>query len=59
MLFTQKADSFNPRTREGCDTSGDPSVIDSLCFNPRTREGCDFLVFATRPIILAFQSTHP
>ena len=35
-------DNFNPRTREGCDSSIILSVFwSSRHFNPRTREGCD------------------
>ena len=33
---------FNPRTREGCDSSYTASpAFTALYFNPRTREGCD------------------
>ena len=33
---------FNPRTREGCDSSALPTMpVAGLYFNPRTREGCD------------------
>ncbi len=33
---------FNPRTREGCDTSSLNAIAPiGLDFNPRTREGCD------------------
>jgi len=32
---------FNPRTREGCDPKGTPSLNGLKSFNPRTREGCD------------------
>ncbi len=41
-------DSFNPRTREGCDFQPQTLLTIALCFNPRTREGCDsetFFVF--------------
>ena len=34
--------SFNPRTREGCDSNPYPPPTFPACFNPRTREGCDF-----------------
>ena len=33
--------SFNPRTREGCDTSSSALQWQNCSFNPRTREGCD------------------
>ena len=39
-----KNDSFNPRTREGCDRSQPRYHPGLYCFNPRTREGCDFNV---------------
>jgi len=36
--------SFNPRTREGCDTHQFPRLMLGIrSFNPRTREGCDNL----------------
>ena len=37
----RRAGSFNPRTREGCDSKS--MIVPSLVrgFNPRTREGCD------------------
>ena len=36
--------NFNPRTREGCDTSDGAIRSTLLNFNPRTREGCDLYV---------------
>ncbi len=42
QVFLRRADScFNPRTREGCDTTSAALDRDDDCFNPRTREGCD------------------
>ena len=32
---------FNPRTREGCDSTNLSNLTQHLYFNPRTREGCD------------------
>ena len=36
-----KLSSFNPRTREGCDTVRYAACQLRMRFNPRTREGCD------------------
>ena len=33
--------NFNPRTREGCDSSARKLCTQLFYFNPRTREGCD------------------
>ncbi len=46
MMMT-KLLSFNPRTREGCDTQQGTTALDGQRFNPRTREGCDPNFFAT------------
>ena len=35
--------SFNPRTRTGCDFEESRDAITLLSFNPRTRTGCDEL----------------
>ena len=38
----RRLQSFNPRTREGCDTRRmETATRLRACFNPRTREGCD------------------
>ena len=34
-------ESFNPRTREGCDFGWWKKEFTERGFNPRTREGCD------------------
>ena len=59
-IGTLQGESFNPRTREGCD------VIYLLyglmhqgCFNPRTREGCDGDNELIKSVMKEFQSTHP
>ncbi len=39
----QRAQGFNPRTREGCDEGSGVGSAFLGCFNPRTREGCDGL----------------
>ena len=41
VIFTEAVTDFNPRTREGCDGSGDVQDPAPGNFNPRTREGCD------------------
>ena len=41
MRLIRPRRSFNPRTREGCDSSWGTSATMESCFNPRTREGCD------------------
>ena len=51
--------SFNPRTREGCDTNGRKPASYHCCFNPRTREGCDDTSPAKNKDAAKFQSTHP
>mgnify|MGYP007007404615 CR=1 FL=1 len=52
--------SFNPRTREGCD-SGLVTGFDRrrVRFNPRTREGCDEPLDSVDYSFHKFQSTHP
>jgi len=52
-------DCFNPRTRVGCDTSKDATVVNMWCFNPRTRVGCDGEGRHTHDSGDKFQSTHP
>ena len=54
------AGSFNPRTREGCDTAplGGVPILGSS-FNPRTREGCDVIFWRSIFRLRLFQSTHP
>ena len=49
-------DSFNSRTREGCDTASTHSVCLPISFNSRTREGCDLLVLSVRCLRLSFNS---
>ena len=51
--------SFNPRTRTGCDSSPVPSALRKSSFNPRTRTGCDPLLYTAGLTTAKFQSTHP
>ena len=57
--FVMDCQSFNPRTRVGCDYSNLINLRQLNSFNPRTRVGCD----CTRQVLLIarlmFQSTHP
>ena len=39
--LSRRHTSFNPRTREGCDSFQNRVLTAGCCFNPRTREGCD------------------
>ncbi len=41
MSYQGKVYSFNPCTREGCDSGQTDNNQIHDCFNPRTREGCD------------------
>ena len=59
MHLTALANSFNPRTRTGCDLLVCLYPSCCICFNPRTRTGCDVNT-CTPPIWFSmFQSTHP
>ena len=51
--------SFNPRTREGCDPMRDGLPDGFGGFNPRTREGCDVIEGKYHGRNGMFQSTHP
>ena len=42
--------SFNPRTREGCDSTNFKGVAPWQSFNPRTREGCDLGIAAASQV---------
>ena len=59
METLEQLQDFNPRTREGCDSSWMCMTTGSEDFNPRTREGCDPLDFALKIPSFLFQSTHP
>ena len=50
---------FNPRTHEGCDSSGPSRQSPPAYFNPRTHEGCDLRAFSWSSYSYPFQSTHP
>ncbi len=50
---------FNPRTREGCDTTISHYGQFRKNFNPRTREGCDAQRVLYIRSLIQFQSTHP
>ena len=43
-----EANSFNPRTRVGCDLQGNGRVAPNHRFNPRTRVGCDIFYLKTQ-----------
>jgi len=51
--------SFNPRTRTGCDSGSPRSLLSAGGFNPRTRTGCDTLLRVFGPELVEFQPTHP
>ena len=51
-------ESFNPRTRMGCDSYFWNGSSQWYCFNPRTRMGCDLVIIVIFNW-LVFQSTHP
>ena len=52
-------DSFNPRTRVGCDRISRYTDRRRTGFNPRTRVGCDLGREMLHPPEALFQSTHP
>jgi len=52
-------ESFNPRTRKGCDFLYGNNNKTKLCFNPRTRKGCDPPQLLIVAGMQKFQSTHP
>ena len=52
-------ESFNSRTREGCDSPNPPIVPPRQGFNSRTREGCDKSVAKRARSPRKFQFTHP
>ena len=56
---TQRHQSFNPRTRVGCDDLCGKGDTDRTGFNPRTRVGCDTYYSGRMVAIIEFQSTHP
>ena len=56
LIGNERKSSFNPRTREGCDTEVNRPINDSISFNPRTREGCD--VISLMYEIVPFVSIH-
>ena len=43
-VLLQRGVHFNPRTREGCDTTFRKFYDFQKDFNPRTREGCDIVL---------------
>ena len=49
-------DSFNSRTRVGCDSYNNRSVSNGSRFNSRTRVGCDIRVSLYYPTIQCFNS---
>ena len=51
--------SFNPRTRMGCDLIHCIQSFQTGCFNPRTRMGCDVQLLFLVLLLPLFQSTHP
>ena len=51
--------SFNPRTRVGCDVRHLCQSLGIIGFNPRTRVGCDPRSVAESLSVSMFQSTHP
>ena len=51
--------SFNPRTRVGCDPTTPAVWWPSSSFNPRTRVGCDLMPRGGVILLILFQSTHP
>ncbi len=50
---------FNPRAREGRDTSVRKQTCQTLSFNPRAREGRDVTFDQAKSYCTAFQSTRP
>ena len=50
---------FNPRTREGANEMGVPTIGYAISFNPRTREGANVSKLTKKAIEQLFQSTHP
>ena len=56
---TEQPESFNPRTRVGCDPFAARHLPCLSCFNPRTRVGCDRRTLLSRACTPVFQSTHP
>ena len=58
--FAISINSFNPRTRVGCDGRRTMVPLElALSFNPRTRVGCDLLTWKFIFNANEFQSTHP
>ena len=55
----ESGEGFNPRTREGCDSSDLTATQLYERFNPRTREGCDGGRARMGSSYDQFQSTHP
>ena len=51
--------SFNPRTRAGCDLRQPLHARTYQRFNPRTRAGCDDFEYKFSEEEFLFQSTHP
>ena len=51
--------SFNPRTRVGCDSGPWNNHHQRCGFNPRTRVGCDIIWVCLLVSPILFQSTHP
>ena len=58
-LSFSEPQSFNPRTRVGCDFGIQPVAGQPKCFNPRTRVGCDPRTCPAGASKVRFQSTHP
>jgi len=59
IIHIPTPESFNPRTRMGCDFYLFNIFFTSSCFNPRTRMGCDEKIPAIILLSCGFQSTHP
>ena len=54
-----KEDSFNSRTRKGCDFNELFGLYNDGCFNSRTRKGCDKYDPQKVKEEIEFQFTHP
>ncbi len=59
MTYTGKDGSFNPRAREGRDSSAPWTTSSSSSFNPRAREGRDSTMLKLDRMHIEFQSTRP
>ena len=51
--------SFNPRARDGRDSSPVIVTFYNFCFNPRARDGRDLRLSMALAMDSAFQSTRP